>query len=162
MAISEGERLPEATLVRMGDSGPEEVTLSSLTKGRKVVIFGLPGAFTSTCSTAHMPSMIRTKDQMMAKGVDDVICISVNDPFVMDAWARDTGADKAGIKLLADLDSSFTKSIGMEFSVPALGFFDRSKRYTMLVEDGKVTIFNEELGRGVCETSSGETLLAAM
>ncbi len=162
MAISEGDSLPEANLVRMGDNGPEKVALSDLTKGRKVVIFGLPGAFTSTCSTAHMPSMIRTKEAMEAKGVQDIICVSVNDPFVMAAWAGDTGADKAGILLLSDLDAAYTKALGMEFTVPELGFFDRSKRYTMLVDDGKVTIFHEEIGRGVCETSSGEALLAAM
>lgn len=162
MAISEGDSLPEATLVRMGDNGPEQVALSSLTAGRKVVIFGLPGAYTRTCSAAHMPSMIRVKSALEEKGVEDIYCLSVNDPFVMTAWAEATGADKAGIGMLCDVDASYTKGLGMEFTVPQLGFFDRSQRYTMLVEDGKVTIFHPETAAGACDTSSGETLLEAM
>jgi len=162
MTITTGVLLPEATLLQMGASGPETVSLSEKLAGRKVVIFGLPGAFTNTCSTAHLPSFIRTIDQFKAKGVDEVICVSVNDPFVMDAWSKDTGAGAAGITMLADAMSEFTTAIGMEFTAPAAGYVSRSKRYSMLVENGVVSILNEESARGQCEISAGETLLDAM
>lgn len=159
MTISTGATLPDATLLRMGADGPEGVQLSSLTKGRKVVIFGLPGAYTGTCSTAHVPSFMRTIEGFKAKGVDDVICVSVNDPFTMDAWGKATGAADAGILMLGDAGAELTKAIGMEFSAPPAGLYDRSKRFSMLVEDGVVTVLNEEASPGECEISAGETLL---
>ncbi|PHQ83950.1 MAG: peroxiredoxin [Thalassobium sp.] len=162
MTISQGDTLPDATLYQMGAEGPEAVALSSLTKGRKVVIFALPGAYTGTCTTAHVPSFIRTRDQFAAKGVDDVICISVNDPFVMGAWGESTGATHAGIKMLGDSAAEFTKAIGMDFTAPPAGLIDRSKRFSMLVDDGVVTILNEEGSPGECEISAGETLLDQM
>ena len=162
MAIKKGDTLPNATFLIMGEEGPTSVELGEKLKGRKVVLFGLPGAFTGTCSTAHVPSFIRTKDAFADKGVDEIICVSVNDPFVMQAWAADTGADKAGLTMLADAESAFTTAIGMNFSAGPVGFVDRSKRYSMLVEDGVVTMLNEEAGPGQCEISAGETLLDAM
>ena len=162
MTISVGDTLPDAKLLRIGADGPEEVSLSDKLKGRKVAIFAVPGAFTPTCHMAHVPSFIRTKDQFDAKGVDEIICLSVNDPFVMQMWGEATGATEAGITMLADADSAFTKATGTNFSAAAVGFQDRSIRYAMLVEDGKVTIWQPEEARGVCETSSGEALLAAM
>ncbi|WP_377510669.1 peroxiredoxin [Octadecabacter sp. R77987] len=162
MTISQGDTLPDATLYQMGSDGPESVQLSSLTKGRKVVIFALPGAYTGTCTTAHVPSFMRTRDQFAAKGVDDVICISVNDPFVMGAWGDNTGATAAGIKMLGDSASELTKAIGMDFSAPPAGLIDRSKRFAMLVDDGVVKILNEESNPGECEISAGETLLDQM
>jgi peroxiredoxin len=161
MTIAEGTRLPEATLLRMGDAGAETVRLADILKGRKVVIFGLPGAYTGTCSTAHVPSFIRTARRFADKGVDEIICIAVNDPFVMKAWGEATGATAAGITLLGDADSAFSKAIGMTFDVPQLGFFARSKRYSLLAEDGVVTRFNPETGTG-CEISAGEHLLAQL
>ena len=162
MAISEGDKLPDATLLRLGEKGPESIPLAERVKGRKVVIFAVPGAFTPTCSMAHVPSFMRTKDQLAAKGVDEIICVSVNDPHVMRAWGEATGATAAGITMLADPDSSFTKAIGMDFDFPAAGLYGRTKRLAMLVDDGVVTVFHPELGAGVCETSSGEAMLAAM
>lgn len=162
MPITVGDTLPEATFSRMGDKGPEQVPLADLTKGRKVAIFAVPGAFTPTCHSAHVPSFIRTKDQFMAKGVDEIICIAVNDPFVMKAWGEATGATAAGLTLLADGTSAFTTAIGMEFSAPPVGLMARSKRYAMLVEDGVVTILHAEESPGVCDVSGGEALLAAM
>ena len=162
MTISAGDTLPGATLLRLGDEGPEPVSLSDKLAGRKVVIFGLPGAFTRTCSAAHLPSFIRTKPQFDAKGVDEIICIAVNDPFVMKAWGQSTGADEAGITLLGDALGEFTNAIGMNFDAPVAGFINRSKRYAMLVEDGKVTVFNPEISRTMCETSAGEYLLDSM
>ncbi|UAB88590.1 peroxiredoxin [Ruegeria sp. SCSIO 43209] len=157
--IATGDMLPEATLIQMGAEGPVEVRISDKTKGRKVVIFAVPGAFTGTCTTAHVPSFMRTKDQFDAKGVEEIICISVNDPFVMGAWGESTGATAAGLTMLADAASEFTKAIGMDFDAPPVGLIARSKRYAMLVEDGKVVAMNLEENPGVCEVSAGEGLL---
>jgi glutaredoxin/glutathione-dependent peroxiredoxin len=161
MTIEIGAKLPDANLLRMGENGAESVSLAGKLKGRKVVIFGLPGAYTGTCSTAHVPSFMRTAGKFAEKGVDEIICIAVNDPFVMKAWGEATGAVAAGITFLGDADASFSKAIGMTFDVPPLGLFARSKRYSALVEDGVVTLFNPEVGPG-CEISAGEHLLSQM
>ncbi|WP_278922798.1 MULTISPECIES: peroxiredoxin [Pseudophaeobacter] len=160
--ISAGEKLPDATLTQMGAEGPEQVKITDKVKGRKVAIFAVPGAFTPTCHSAHVPSFIRTKDQFMAKGVDEIICISANDPFVMQAWGEATGATAAGITMLADAESSFTDAIGMRFDAPPAGLIGRSLRYAMLVEDGVVSVLNMEENPGQCELSAGEGLLDAM
>ena len=162
MAISVGETLPEATLLRIGPDGPEQVDLHKFAAGRKIVIFAVIGAFTGTCSNEHVPSFMRTRDQFAAKGVDEIVCLSVNDPFVMQAWGQSVGAEEAGVTLLADPESSFTKAIGIDFNVPPVGFIDRSKRYAMLVEDGKVTELLTDDDTRVFDRSSGEALLAAM
>ena len=162
MTIKTGDTVPNATLLKMGEDGPEQVSLGDKMNGRKVVIFGLPGAYTGVCSTAHVPSFMVTYDDFKAKGVDEIICISVNDPFVMQAWGENTRATETGITMLADAESAFTKAIGMNFSAPPVGFVDRSKRYSMLVENGVVSILNEEGSPGTCEISAGETLLEAM
>lgn len=162
MTIKTGDTLPNATLLQMGDGAPQQVSLADKLENRRVVIFGLPGAYTGTCTTAHVPSFIRTFDGFTAKGVDEIICIAVNDPFVMQAWGDTTGAIAAGITMLGDAESEFTKAVGMNFSAGPVGFVDRSKRYAMLVENGVVSILNEESGPGVCEVSAGETLLQAM
>ena len=158
MTLAPGDRLPDATLVRMGKDGPEQVQLSEVLKGRKVVLFALPGAFTGPCSTAHLPSFLRTAEDFRAKGVDEIVCLSVNDPFTLAAWAKDTGADKAGITFLGDADGSFTKSLGMDFSAPHLGLIGRSNRYALLLEDGVIKEANVDKP-GVCEISTGEALL---
>lgn len=162
MTLTVGEKLPAATLLKIGANGPEAVDLAALTAGRKVVIFAVPGAYTGVCTTAHVPSFIRTKPQFDARGVDEILCVSVNDPFVMAAWGEATGAAAAGITLLADAEAAFTKAIGMAFSAPPVGLIDRSARYAMLVEDGVVTVLNREESPGVCELSAGEGLLAAL
>jgi cytochrome c peroxidase len=162
MSISVGDRLPDATLLRIGENGPETVQLADRLKGRNVAIFGLPGAFTRTCSAAHMPSFIRTKDSFDATGVDEIICVSVNDPFVMDAWGEATGGTAAGITLLADAAAEFTRAIGMAFTAEPVGFYDRSRRYALYAEDGVVKVLNVEEGPGTCEVSAGETLLEAI
>ena len=159
MTISKGDALPDATLAKLGAKGPESVSMSSLTKGKKVVLFGLPGAFTGTCTTAHLPSFMRTADKFRAKGVDHVICLAVNDIFVMKAWADATGADKAGIEMLSDGMSEFTKAAGMDFTAPPVGLVDRCKRFSAYVVDGKIMQLNVEAENGVCEISAGETLL---
>jgi glutaredoxin/glutathione-dependent peroxiredoxin len=162
MTISQGDTLPDATLVQMGADGPQPVKMADKLKGRKVVVFAVPGAYTPTCSSAHVPSFVRTKDQFDAKGVDEIICVSCNDPFVMSAWGEATGATAAGITMLADANSEFTKAIGMDFTAEPVGLLARSKRYAMLVEDGKVVLFQAEESPGVCDISGGEALLDNM
>ncbi len=158
MPISVGATLPEATLVTIGEDGPITVELGSKLKGRKVVVFALPGAFTRVCSAAHMPSFVRTADAFRAKGVDEIICIAVNDPFVMKAWGDTTGAEKAGITLLGDAEGVLTRALGMMFSAPQIGLINRSGRYAIVVEDGVVTAANVD-APGECNLSTGEALL---
>ncbi|MFN3823342.1 MAG: peroxiredoxin [Pseudorhodobacter sp.] len=162
MTISTGDRLPDATLVSIGANGPEEVTVAALTKGRKVVIFAVPGAFTPTCHSAHVPSFIRAKDGLAEKGVEEIICVSVNDPFVMKAWGAATGASEAGLTLLADGTGAFATAMGLTFDAPAVGLMGRSKRYALLAEDGVVKVLHLEEAPGTCEKSGGEALLAAI
>ena len=162
MTISVGQSLPDANLLQMGEDGPETVALSSKLKGRKVVLFGLPGAYTGVCTTAHVPSFIRTKDKFAAKGVDEIICVSVNDPFVLKAWGESTGAAAAGIAILGDADAAFTKAIGLDFTAPPAGLIDRSKRYALYAEDGVVKALHLEESPGTCEISGGEALLKAI
>ena len=162
MVISVGDKLPNATLLRIGDAGPEQVDLSSRLEGRKVIVFAVPGAFTPTCSSAHVPSFIRTKAKFDEKGIDEIICVSVNDPHVMKAWGQSTGASEAGITMLADPEAQYTKAIGMNFTAPPAGLIDRSIRYAMYVEDGTVKVLHMEEARGVCEATGGESMLGAV
>ena len=119
----------------------------------------MPGAFTPTCSTGHLPSIIKTAAKFSSKGIDEIICISVNDPHVVSAWGDITGATAAGITMLGDPLSEFTKAVGMEFDAPGVGFLARSKRYAMLAEDGFVKIFLPETARSTCDISGGRALL---
>ena len=160
--IEEGERLPEAELLRIGAEGPERVPLGGLTAGRRVVIFAVPGAFTPTCHSAHMPSFVRNAEAFAERGVDAILCVAVNDPFVLRAWAEATGAEEAGIEVLSDADGAYTRSIGMAFDAAPAGFVGRSQRYAMLVEDGEVRVLHRETGRGTCEVSGGEAMLESL
>lgn len=162
MTISVGDKLPDAMLVRMGEDGPEQISVSSLTEGRTVVLFAVPGAYTGVCTTAHVPSFIRTKDTFMERGVEEIICVSVNDPFVMQNWGEATGAAEAGITMVGDAAAEFTKALGMDFTAPPAGLINRSKRYAMLVMDGEVKVLNVEDSPGECGISAGEGLLDDM
>lgn len=159
MKISVGDTLPNATFQSMGDDGPIVHDIKDLTAGKKIVIFGLPGAYTNTCSTAHMPSFVRNADSIRANGVDAIYCLAVNDVHVMKSWAKDMGADVAKIGMLSDSDGSYTKEIGFDFTVPAVGFIGRSQRYSMIIENGVITSLNEEIERTTCDISGGETIL---
>ncbi|MGH1367911.1 MAG: peroxiredoxin [Maritimibacter sp.] len=162
MTISVGEKLPKVTLTQMGSEGPAPVDLDTLTKGRKVVIFAVPGAYTPTCHSAHVPSFIRVKDELAAKGVEEVICVSVNDPFVLAAWGEATGANAAGIVTLSDAECALTEALGMRFDAPPAGLIARSKRFALAAEDGVVTVLHAEENSGVCEISGGEAMVAAL
>ena len=138
----------------------QEVALDTLTKGKKVVLFAVPGAFTPTCSLKHLPGFIARADDLRAKGVDTIACISVNDPFVMDAWAKSVDAgDK--VLMLADGSALFTKAIGAELDLTDKGLGVRSRRYAALVEDGVVKVLNLEEG-GAFTVSSADDILAKL
>lgn len=157
MSIAKGDKLPAGKLTKLGESGPEPVDAAGLAKGL-VVIFAVPGAYTPTCTNAHMPSFVQNMDKLRAKGVSRVACIAVNDPFVAGQWAKDTGATAAGIEVLADADGSFTRALGM--NIEGEGWINgRSKRYAMIVEDGKVAALQLEESPGACSISSGTAIL---
>lgn len=160
--IEVGKGLPDAVLLHMGANGPETVNLSERLAGRRVAIFAVPGAFTPTCDSAHLPSFIRNMQGFIDKRVDEVICLSANDAYVMDYWGRHSGAIAAGITMLADHDGAFARATGMEYSSPKSGMLNRSRRYAMMVDNGIVTVFHPETGTGVCDISGGEALLAAI
>ncbi len=164
MTIKVGDRLPEATLQEFieveteGCSlGPNAFKVSELTKGKKIAIFGLPGAFTPTCSAQHVPGYVEHAQELKAKGIDEIWCISVNDAFVMGAWGRQQNATGV-VRMMADGSAEFTKSAGLEFDLTSRGMGVRSQRYSMLVEDGVVKSLNIE-GPGKFEVSSAEAML---
>ena len=163
MTIAPGDRLPEATFLEKGVEGIKPVASAALFAGRRVALFGLPGAFTGLCSTQHLPSFIRVADALRAKGVDAIVCVSVNDPHVMLAWGEQSGATAAGIRMLADAEGRVHRARSAStFDNPAGGLYSRSKRYSALVEDGVVRLLNLETSRTSCEISGGEALLAAI
>jgi cytochrome c peroxidase len=159
MKISVGQKMPNSTLSYFGPDGVSQIELIDLLKGKKVVIFALPGAFTNTCSSKHLPGFIEKSARIIKEGVDEIICISVNDPFVMSKWGETTGAIDVGIKMLADPASDFTKSIGTEFTVPPIGFFNRSKRCAFIVENQKIVYAYLDDASGVVTGSSAEAIL---
>lgn len=159
MKISVGQKMPNSNLSYFGPDGVSQIELIDLLKGKKVVIFALPGAFTNTCSSKHLPGFIEKSARIKKEGVDEIICISVNDPFVMSKWGETTGAIDVGIKMLADPASDFTKSIGTEFTVPPIGFFNRSKRCAFIVENQKIVYAYLDDASGVVTGSSAEAIL---
>jgi len=161
MTIAEGDTLPEATFRALGPDGIETLSTKDVFGGKTVVLFAVPGAFTPTCHLKHLPGFIEGADAIKAKGVDDVICVAVNDPFVLAAWGEATGA--AGkVKILSDGNAEFTKAIGMDSDGSGIGLGTRSKRYAMVVEDGTVKVLNTEENPGVVEVSDAESILAAL
>ncbi|GAB5468534.1 MAG: peroxiredoxin [Rhodospirillales bacterium] len=161
MAIQVGDTLPNGTLGHMSANGPEQISSEQLFKGKKVVVFALPGAFTPTCSAQHVPGFVKHADEIKAKGVDTIACLSVNDPFVMGAWGKEQGAgDK--VLMLADGSAEFTKAMGMELDLTGHGMGVRAKRFAMVVDDGKVTHLAIEENPGALDTSSAEAVLKAL
>lgn len=161
MTISVGERLPEVTFRTMTAEGPQKLSTSDVFNGRKVVLFAVPGAFTPTCHAQHLPGFIEHAEAIKAKGVDRIACVSVNDVHVLNAWAKQTGAAGA-IMFLADGDGDFTRAIGMDEDRSDIGMGLRSKRYAMVVDDGRVAALFVEPKRGVVEQSGAEHVLAAL
>lgn len=159
MTVSVGDKIPAVKLINQQDDAVQEIDIAERIAGKRVVIFGLPGAFTSVCSSSHLPSFIRTADAFREKGIAEIICVAVNDVRVMSHWGTINGADEAGILMLADWNSELTKALGLEFTVPFIGFKDRMTRCAMIVNDGVVEVLQFEEDHSVCDLTGGETLL---
>jgi peroxiredoxin len=155
--IKVGDKIPSATLTTMTAEGPKPITTDDLFKGKKVVLFAVPGAFTPTCSQKHLPGFVENADQLKAKGVNTIACVAVNDPFVMGAWGKD---QKVGdkVQMLADGSGKFADALGLGLDLTERGLGKRSRRYSMLVEDGVVKKLNLEEGGGF-EVSDAGTML---
>jgi len=160
MTIEVGAAVPPATLKHLTSDGIEDLELSPLLKGKKVILFGLPGAYTPVCSTQHLPGFVEDADRLKAGGVAAIACISANDPFVMSAWGKEHGVgDK--VMMLCDPEAAFTKSLGLSLDLSGLGLGERSKRWSMVVEDGVVATVNVEDSIFDAHVSGAANLLAA-
>ena len=160
MAIGVGDKIPSGALPKMGADGPEPVSTEDLFGGKKVVMFAVPGAFTPTCSAQHLPGFVEKAEEIKAKGVDTIACLSVNDVFVMDAWGKDQNAG-GKVEMLADGSAALTQGMGTVLDLTDRGLGVRSSRYSMIVEDGTVTQVNMEEGGGF-EVSDADTILGQL
>jgi glutaredoxin/glutathione-dependent peroxiredoxin len=161
MTIQVGDRLPAVSLKQLTPEGIKDVAITDLTSGKKVVLFAVPGAFTPTCSEKHLPGFIDLADDIAAKGVDAILCVAVNDPFVLSAWekARNVGGK---VKMLSDGNAEFTRALGLDFDGSAVGLGTRSRRYAMVVDDGVVKALMVEDAPAQAEKSSAAAILAAL
>ncbi len=157
MPIQEGQKIPS---VRLKETNMQDVTTDVLFAGKKVVVFAVPGAFTPTCSEQHLPGYIEHADAIREKGVDDILCVSVNDAFVMDAWGKDRGAE-GKVHMLADGNGDFARALGLDFDGSGIGFGLRAQRFAMIVDDGLVVKLAVEEPMKF-EVSSAEAILAAL
>ncbi len=160
MTIKVGDRIPAATLKHMTKEGPANATTDELFKGKTVVLFSVPGAFTPTCHAKHLPGFVHNADKLKAKGVDTVACLSVNDVFVMDAWGKASGATD-GVLMLADGNGEFTKALGLELDASGFGMGTRGQRFALVAKDGVVTHLNVETG-GEFRVSAAEFVLGQL
>jgi len=161
MAIKTGDRIPDAELSRMTEEGPKPLTTDQIFKGKKVVLFAVPGAFTPTCSNQHLPGFIKQADAILKKGVDTIACVSVNDAFVMGAWGK---AQNVGDKILMLADGSgvFTRKLGLSLDGSGFGMGERSQRYAMIVDNGVVKYLGIETNPGQAVESSAEKVLSLL
>tara|TARA_B100000029_G_scaffold387844_1_gene383896 strand:- start:320 stop:802 length:483 start_codon:yes stop_codon:yes gene_type:complete len=157
MKIKEGDKLPDAKVYIL-EKDPKEISIKEIIGEDKVILFGLPGAFTPTCSAKHLPGFVKVIDKLKEKNIKKVICISVNDPFVMDAWGKTHNVQNK-ILMVGDYKANFTKNIGAELDLNKRGLGIRSSRYTMLVEKGNVIKISEEEIAGKCESTAAENFL---
>ncbi|MGB3624813.1 MAG: peroxiredoxin [Henriciella sp.] len=157
MTIQVGEKVPDAVLMEMTDNGPEPRKTADIFSGKTVALFAVPGAFTPTCSAKHLPGFIEKSEALHGKGVDDIVCTSVNDVFVMNAWGEQAGTD-GKIRMMADGNGAFAEALGLEMDASGFGMGERSKRYSMLVKDGVVEQLNVEDG-GEFKVSSADYML---
>jgi glutaredoxin/glutathione-dependent peroxiredoxin len=160
MTIKVGDKLPEVTLTKATADGPSKTTTSEVFGGKTVALFAVPGAFTPTCSEQHLPGFVAHADELKGKGIDEIACISVNDAFVMGAWGKSQGAD-GKVTMLGDGNGEFTKALGLELDASGFGMGTRSRRYSMLVEDGVVKQLNLEEGPGL-DISSAQSMLRSL
>ena len=161
MTIKEGDKLPEVTLHHMTENGPTPITTSELFGGKKSVLFAVPGAFTPGCSMQHLPGFVSNSDEILNKGVDQIVCLSVNDAFVMDAWGKDKGTgDK--ILMLGDGNGDFTEATGLTMDGSGFGLGSRSLRYSLIIDDNSITKLNLESNPGEIAESSAENILGQL
>ena len=160
MSVKVGDSIPSMKLMMGTAEGPKEVSTDDLFKGKKVVMFAVPGAFTPTCSAKHLPGFVQNVDAIKAKGVDNIICVAVNDAFVMGAWGKEQGTGDKVI-MLADGSAALTKALGLELDLTARGLGIRSQRYALVANDGKVTHLAVEAPGGF-EVSKAESIIAAL
>jgi peroxiredoxin len=161
MTIKVGDKLPDATFTVMGPDGPKPITTADVFAGKKVALFAVPGAYTPTCHQKHLPGFLQHMNELSDKGVDTIACTAVNDVFVLDFWAKDTGA--AGrVMMLADGSAKFAKAIGLDIDLTDHGLGVRSKRYAMLLDDGVVKVLNVDEAPPSHDKSSAETLCSIM
>ena len=160
MSISVGDKLPEATFMEMTANGPEPRSTADVFAGKTIALFAVPGAYTPTCSAKHLPGFVEKQGDLAAKGIDDIVCTSVNDVFVMGAWGKDNGVE-GKVRMLADGNGAFAAAIGLEMDGSGFGMGQRSQRYSMLVVDGTVKELNVEQG-GASEVSSADYLLGQL
>ena len=158
--IKVGDQIPSMTLTKVTAEGPKPVSTDEIFKGRKVVLFAVPGAFTPTCSAKHLPGFVQNIAALKAKGVDEVVCMAVNDGFVMGAWGKDQGVGD-NITMLADGSAALTKAMGLELDLVARGLGVRSQRFAMVAQDGKVTHLAVESAGGF-DVSRAEAVLAML
>jgi peroxiredoxin len=161
MTIQVGDRLPAVNLKQLTADGIKDVPITELTKGKKVVLFAVPGAFTPTCSEKHLPGFIEQAAAIKAKGVDQILCVAVNDPFVLSAWEKARNVS-GKVKILSDGNAEFTRAIGLDLDASGFGLGTRSKRYAMVVEDGVVKSLLVEDVPTQAEKSSASAILAAL
>ena len=159
MAVQAGDRIPAASLMMMGPEGPSKLSTDDLFAGKRVAVFGLPGAYTPVCSAQHLPGYVAKAEALRAKGIDVIACISVNDPFVMKAWGDDHDVGDT-VQMVADPDCSFTQALGLTVDLSDFGLGERSERYSMIVDDGSVTTVNVEKSVLNHDVSSVDTLLS--
>jgi peroxiredoxin len=161
MTINVGDRLPSVTLRQVTPEGPKEVSSEDFFRGKKVALFAVPGAFTPACSQRHLPGYVEKAADIKAKGIDEVACVAVNDPAVMGAWGRDQKTE-GKVTMLSDGSGDFARALGLELDLTKGGLGIRSKRYSMLVDNGVVKSLNVEQQPGQVEASSAETMLRAL
>lgn len=159
MTIKAGDKIPGCTLKTMGEKGPADISTDEIFSGKKVLLFAVPGAFTPGCSVTHLPGYVVNADKIKAKGVDTIVCMSVNDAFVMSAWGKAQNAEE--LLMLADGNGDFTKALGLELDGRGFGLGTRSQRFAMIVENGTVTHLNVEPGPGV-DVSSADTMMGLL
>ncbi len=156
MTIQVGENIPDITIKTMGEKGPEDISTASIFAGKKVVLFGVPGAFTPGCSMAHLPGFVVHADDIKAKGVDTIACMAVNDAFVMGAWGKAQNAEN--ILMLADGNAELSRALGLAFDASGFGMGERCKRFALIAVDGRVSHFAIEPPGGIVETAAEKIL----